>query len=73
MSNFVNYDFVSRNFVNRNFVSPNTKTTLSRDYPCDDCGEPSMVYVGKLFYCPTCYLKKQGVKIKTLDRTGFYP
>ena len=66
-------DFVSRNFVSQNIVSNNTKTTLSPDYPCDDCGEPSMVYVGNLFYCPVCYLKKQGAKIKPLDHSGFYP
>ena len=73
MRDFVSRNIVSQNIVSRNIVSHNIKTTLSRDYPCDDCGEPSMVYVGKLFYCPTCYLKKQGAKIKALDHTGFYP
>ena len=61
------------NFVSQNTVNKKTKTTLSRDYPCYDCGEPSMVYVDSLFYCPKCYLKKQGAKIKPLDHRGFYP
>jgi hypothetical protein len=71
--NIVSQNIVSQNIVSQNIVSNNTKTTLSPDYPCDDCGEPSMVYVGKLFYCPKCYLKKQGAKIKPLDHAGFYP
>ena len=48
-------------------------TTLSSDYRCDDCGEPAMVYVGNLFYCPKCYLKKEGQRILPLDHAGFYP
>ena len=49
------------------------RTTLNPNYPCSDCGKPSMVYVGNSFYCPKCYLAKQGAKIKPLDHAGFYP
>ena len=48
-------------------------TTLNPAYRCNDCGEPAMVYVGNLFYCPKCYLKKEGQQIKGLDNAGYYP
>jgi len=57
-----------------NIVSPKAKqTTLSRDYLCDDCYEPAMVKTGGGLWCPKCYLKKQGNKIKPLDHGGYYP
>jgi hypothetical protein len=57
-----------------NIVSPKAKqTTLSRDYLCDDCHEPAMVKTGGGLWCPKCYLKKQGNKIKPLDHGGYYP
>ena len=49
------------------------QTTLNPAYRCDDCGEPAMVYVDSLFYCPKCYLKKEGQQIKGLDHSGYYP
>jgi len=49
------------------------RTTLSRDYLCDDCYEPAMVKTGGGLWCPKCYLKKQGNKIKPLDHGGYYP
>ena len=52
---------------------PDKLTTLNPAYRCDDCGEPAMVYVDSLFYCPKCYLKKQGQQIKGLDHAGYYP
>ena len=60
---------VSLNIVNR----VEKKTTLNPAYRCDDFGEPAMVYVDSLFYCPKCYLKKEGQKIKGLDHAGYYP
>jgi len=60
---------VSLNIVNR----VEKKTTLNPAYCCDDCGEPAMVYVDSLFYCPKCYLKKEGQQIKRLDHAGYYP
>ena len=49
------------------------RTTLNPIFKCYKCGEPAMVYVDNWLYCPACYLKKQGAKIKPLDHTGFYP
>jgi len=60
-------------FVSKNIVSQNIKTTLSPDYPCDDCGEPAMTNEAGRLSCPACYLKKLGKRIKPLDHTGFYP
>ena len=48
-------------------------TTLSPDYPCDDCGEPAMVDEGGRLRCPICWLKKQGAKISRIDSGGYYP
>ena len=49
------------------------RTTLNPNFKCIKCGEPAAVYVDRWLYCPACYLKKQGAKIKALDHTGFYP
>jgi len=49
------------------------QTTLNPNFKCIICGEPAMVYVDKWLYCPKCYLKEQGAKIKPLDHAGFYP
>ena len=53
--------------------NPDKRTTLDPRFKCDDCGDTAMVYVDRWLYCPKCYLKKQGAKIKSLDHTGFYP
>jgi len=66
-------DFVSQNIVSQNIVSEDTKTTLNPNFKCHRCGEPAVVYVDRWLYCPACYLKKQGEKIKPLDHAGFYP
>ena len=49
------------------------RTTLNPAYSCNDCDEPAMVYEGVVFYCPKCYLKKEGQQIKGLDHSGYYP
>ena len=60
--------------TNQSRQKPDKPTTLSRDYPCNTCGEPAMVVEqGRFYSCPKCYLKKQGHKIKALDHGGYYP
>ena len=50
------------------------RATCPREcYHWDDCYEPAMVKTGGGLWCPKCYLKKQGNKIKTLDHGGYYP
>lgn len=48
-------------------------TTLSREHPCNLCGEPAMTKEGDRLRCPSCWLKEQGNKIKPIDRGGYYP
>jgi len=52
---------------------PDKPTTLSREYPCDLCGEPAMTKEGDRLRCPSCWLKEQANKIKPIDRGGYYP
>jgi len=49
------------------------RTTLSRDYLCDNCGEPAMTKEGDRLRCPSCWLKEQAGKIKHIDRGGYRP
>jgi len=50
-----------------------SRTTLSREYVCDNCGEPAMTREGDRLRCPSCWLREQGQKIKPIDRGGYRP
>jgi DNA-directed RNA polymerase subunit RPC12/RpoP len=55
-------------------MTPNAKrTTLSKDYKCDNCGQPAMTKEDDRLRCPTCWLREKGKQIKQLDHTGYYP
>ena len=49
------------------------RTTLSREYVCDNCDEPAMIKEGDRLRCPSCWLREQGRKIKPLDHSGYRP
>tara|TARA_A100001515_G_scaffold141098_1_gene137603 strand:+ start:282 stop:491 length:210 start_codon:yes stop_codon:yes gene_type:complete len=50
-----------------------SRTTLSREYVCDNCGEPAMTKEDDRLRCPSCWLREQGQKIKPIDRGGYRP
>ena len=49
------------------------RTTLSREYVCDNCGQPAMTQEDDRLRCPSCWLREQGQKIKPIDRGGYRP
>jgi formylmethanofuran dehydrogenase subunit E len=49
------------------------RTTLSREYVCDNCGELAMTQEDDRLRCPSCWLRDQGRKIKPLDHSGYRP
>ena len=50
-----------------------SRTTLSREYVCDNCGEPAMTKEDDRLRCPSCWLREHGQKIKPIDRGGYRP
>ena len=49
------------------------RTTLSREYVCDNCGEPAMTKEDDRLRCPSCWLREKGQQIKQLDHSGYRP
>jgi len=50
-----------------------SRTTLSRDYACDVCGQPAMTKEDDRLRCPSCWLREKGQQIKQLDHSGYRP
>jgi rubrerythrin len=64
---------LTRQIGKRTDAKKANRTTLSRAYVCDNCGEPAMTREGDRLRCPSCWLREQGRKIKPLDHSGYRP
>ena len=64
---------LTRQIGKRTDAKKANRTTLSREYVCDNCGEPAMTREGDRLRCPSCWLREQGRKIKPLDHSGYRP